>query len=453
MSKSTKGDSWDLPSVDHLVRILSDIDLPRRVIVATARAVLAEARSDPQGRHRDPEEMTREALSAIARQRMRPVINATGVLLHTNLGRSPIVAEAAAAASAVATGYANLELDIGSGNRGGRGQYLEGLLTELTGAEGAMAVANNAGGVMLTLAALAGGRRVPVSRGELIEIGGAYRLPELMEASGAIMVEVGTTNRTRLADYAKAVTESTALLLKVHPSNYRIEGFSEEASIPELTALAGERGIPLVFDAGSGLVDNRVPWLAGPPPVWLHSEPGIRQSVEAGTDLVLFSGDKLFGGPQAGLIVGRADLISQLKSHPVARAMRLDGPTLAALTVTAEFYADGKGAELPIWRMVSISYEELEVRARRMLEDMRVDGATIKRSASTPGAGSVPGSEIASPVISINHDPDRVFLRLLTGTPPVLARREAGSLLFDLRCVPPEADKELSTILGEACRS
>lgn len=445
--------SRDLPSVDRLAASLGDVELPRRVIVATARAVLAEARSDPQAHPRDPETTTREALTAIARQRMRPVINATGVLLHTNLGRSPIVPEAAAAASVVATGYANLELDLDSGNRGGRGQYLEGLLTELTGAEGAMAVANNAGGVLLTLAALAGGRQVPVSRGELIEIGGSYRLPELMEASGAIMVEVGTTNRTRLADYAKAVTESTALLLKVHPSNYRIEGFSEDASIAELTALAGERGIPLVFDAGSGLVDNRVPWLAGPPPVWLHDEPGIRQSIEAGADLVLFSGDKLFGGPQAGIIVGSPDLISQLKAHPVARAMRLDGPTLAALTVTAEFYADGRGAELPIWRMVSLSYEELEERARRMLDAMPVAGATIKRSASTPGAGSVPGSEIASPVISIDRDPDRVFLRLLTATPPVLARREAGSLLIDLRCVPTEADEELSTILGEACRS
>jgi len=186
----------------------------------------------------------------------------------------------------------------------------------------------------------------------------------------------------------------------------------------------------------------------------LHGEPGIRQSIEAGADLVLFSGDKLFGGPQAGIIVGRPDLISQLTAHPVARAMRLDGPTLAALTVTAEFYADGRGAELPIWRMVSLSYEELEVRARRMLETMRVTGdATIKRSASTPGAGSVPGSEIASPVISISRDPDRVFLKLLTGTPPVLARREAGSLLIDLRCVPPEADNDLASTLGEACRS
>lgn len=438
--------------MDRLAARLGDIELPRRVIVGTARAVLAEVRTQTDG-YRDPEAIARKLLGAIARQRMQPLINATGVLLHTNLGRSPIASEAAAAASAVATGYANLELDLSTGSRGSRGQYLEGLLTELTGAESAMAVVNNAGGLLLTLTGLARGREVPVSRGELIEIGGSYRLPELMSASGAIMVEVGTTNRTRLTDYVSAVTDDTAVVLKVHPSNYRIEGFSEEASLAELAGLTRERGLTLVFDAGSGLIDNRAPWLAGPPPTWLHGEPGVRQSLEAGADLVLFSGDKLFGGPQAGIIVGRSDLIVRLKRHPVARAMRLDGPSLAALTVTAEAYADGRGANLPLWQMAALSYEKLETRARSIIDDIQIEGVTIENSASTLGAGSVPGSEIPSPVISIARHPDQVYLRLLSATPPILARREGGSLLIDLRCVPDDFDKKLALILGDACRS
>jgi L-seryl-tRNA(Ser) seleniumtransferase len=374
-------------------------------------------------------------------------------MLHTNLGRAPLAPAAAEVAREAALGFGNVELDLSTGGRGERGGYLYGLLAGLTGAESALAVNNNAGALLLVLVTLAKGGEVPISRGELIEIGGSYRLPDLFGAAGALMVEVGTTNRTRLADYEAAVNPATALILKVHPSNYRITGFTEEASIPALARWAGEAGIPFVLDAGSGLVDDRVPWLAGPPPGWLAGEPGVRQAIEAGVDLVLFSGDKLFGGPQAGIIAGRADLVRRLADSTAARALRLDGPTLAALTVTAEFYADGRGAELPFWRMAAVGYPELEARAQVVLKGSGVE-ARIEPSLSTPGAGSAPDGGLPSPVIVVERDVDSIFLRLLAAEPiPVLARRASGKLIVDLRCVPDEHDADVAEALMQACRS
>ena len=349
-----------------------------------------------------------------------------------------------------------MELDLSTGDRGGRTAYLDALLTTITGAEAALVVNNNAAALYLTLSALAHEREVPVSRGELIEIGGSYRLPELMAASGCTLVEVGTTNRTRIGDYATALSENTAMLLKVHPSNYRVAGFSEEASLSELVGLGDDSGIPVAFDIGSGLIDSRAPWLGGPPPAWLAGEPGVRQSVEAGAHLSMFSGDKLFGGPQAGIIVGHADLVNRLRRHPVSRAMRLDGPSLNALTITAEFYADGRAEELPFWRMATVDPKDLERRCVAVAEGLDAT-CEIVDAYSTVGAGSVPGSEVPSRVLAFDDpDADRLYLALLSTSVPVVARREKGRLLLDLRAVHPSIDGILTRSLVEAiarCRS
>lgn len=447
--------SSPLPSVDQLVRSMSEIVLPRSLIVDVVRAAIEEARANGQNDQPvvDPEAAARRALSRLEASRPRVVINATGVLLHTNLGRAPLVAAAAEAAREAAVGFGNVELDQSTGGRGERGAYLHELLEGLTGAESALVVNNNAGALLLALISLAQGGEVPISRGELIEIGGSYRLPDLFGAAGARMVEVGTTNRTRLADYEAAINPATALILKVHPSNYRITGFTEEASVSALAGWARATAVPFVLDAGSGLLDDQVPWVPGPPPGWLAGEPGVRQAIEAGTDLVLFSGDKLFGGPQAGVIVGRGDLVKRLANSPVARALRLDGPTLAALTVTAEFYADGRGAALPFWVMAVAGYPELERRARSVLVQSGLD-ARIKPSLSTPGGGSAPDGGLPSPVIVVDRGADSAFLCLLAAEPiPVLARRESGTLIVDLRCVPEEHDAYVAEALGNACRS
>ena len=388
---------------------------------------------------------------ALLATRQRGVLNATGVILHTNLGRAPLDPAAASAATTAATGYTNLELDLGTGERGGRTSYATALLRALTGAEDALVVNNNAGALFLTLIAMASGREVPVSRGELIEIGGSYRLPELMASTGCRLVEVGTTNRTRISDYADALGPSTALLLKVHPSNYRIEGFAADAKLDELADLAHENGLPLVFDAGSGLLDERTPWLPGAPPAWLAGEPGVAQSLTAGADLVLFSGDKLLGGPQAGIVVGNADLIAGLRRHPVTRAMRVDGPTLAALETTLDAYADRTAAQLPLWQMATLDQSTLRTRCESVASAVAV--ATVVDGASTIGAGSVPGARIPGPVIEVNVPADAAYARLLAGNPPIAARREAGKLVIDLRTVPPEADTVVATALAEACRS
>jgi L-seryl-tRNA(Ser) seleniumtransferase len=437
-----------LPSVDQFVAELGEWPLPRATVVGVARSVIEGAR---QGRTEDLASVARVRLEGILLDRHRPVINATGVLLHTNLGRAPLASEAAEAAAQAATGYSNLELDLRTGGRGRRSPYLLDLLASLTGAEAALVVNNNAAALVLVLAALAQGREVIISRGELIEIGGSYRLPEVIAAGGAVLREVGTTNRTRISDYQAATGVSTGCLLKVHPSNYRITGFVEEVTVGELEALSREHNLPLVFDAGSGLLDETVPWLSGPPPVWLGDEPGIKQSIRAGAGVVLFSGDKLFGGPQAGIIVGRAELVARARRHPFARALRIDGSTAAALTITAEMYADGRGRQVPIWEMASMPYRALEQRLEGLQAETGVRG-TIEESSSVLGAGSVPGSAITSPVLIIDHDASRIFQSLLQGTPAVLARRDSGRVILDLRAVPESDDQALTEALRVACQ-
>jgi L-seryl-tRNA(Ser) seleniumtransferase len=415
-----------------------------RVALARDAAELVRSGDTP-----DPARHALELASALLAVRQRAVINATGVILHTNLGRAPLSADGAERMAATASGYSNLELDLGDGSRGGRTAYVTALVCAVTGAEDALVVNNNAAALFLTLIAMASGRSIPVSRGELIEIGGSYRLPDLMSAAGTRLVEVGTTNRTRIDDYRRAVDGTTALLLKVHPSNYRVEGFTEEAPLDELVGLAREHELPVVFDAGSGLLDERTPWLAGPSPAWLRGEPGIVQALEAGADLVMFSGDKLLGGPQAGVVVGRAELVAGLRRHPVARAARLDGPTLAALEATFEAYADRRADELPLWTMATMPAEDL----RKRCETVAGTGARVVEGASTLGAGSAPGARIPGPVIEVPGRGESAFGELLASTPPIVARREAGSLVLDLRTVRPVDDPTVAAALSRACRS
>lgn len=439
--RENEGGDQRPPSVDAVVQRVDHRGLPRPLVVETVRQVVDAARQDPD---LDIDREVGRRLVGLRRSAPRRVINATGVMLHTNLGRAPWAPEALAAASEVAAAYSNVELDMTTGERGHRNAAAERLAAILTGAEAALVVNNNAGAVFLSLLALAQGRPVPVSRGELIEIGGSYRLPELMAAAGAFLVEVGTTNRTRLADY-EAVSEP-ALLLKVHPSNYQVVGFTSDTPVEELADLARERRVPLVYDVGSGLLDERTPWLGGPPPGWLSGEPGVRQSLERGADLVTFSGDKLLGGPQAGVIVGREDLVHRLRSHPAARALRVDGTTTAALAATLAAYLAGQGHELPIWIMAMLSTDEIESRAQDVLSEAGVEGRIID-GASTMGAGSAPGAEIPTRLIEIPSGQD-LHAQLLGHDPPVLGRRSAGSLILDLRTVAPHEDAVVASALG-----
>lgn len=445
-----------LPSVDALAgQLMADpaAGFPPLLAVEVARRSIDQARSAAlEGKYLDPVAIARRDAERLSTARLHRVINATGVLLHTNLGRAPLHQEAASAARQASLGYGNLEFDLAEGRRGSRGAYLAGLMSRLAGAEAALVVNNNAAALFLALHTLASGGSVPVSRGELIEIGGSYRLPDLMASSGARLVEVGTTNRTRIADYASALDSDTRMLLKVHPSNYRVMGFAEEADLSDLVELGIRKDLPVVYDVGSGLLDADVPWVAGPPPQWVGDEPGVRQVLAKGADLVTFSGDKLFGGCQAGVIVGRSNLVARLKASPVARAMRIDGPTIAALARTAELYAEGRGGEIPFWAMVTRPVEELVARLESIA---RVAGLApaVRLSEGMIGAGSVPGMTVPSPVLVVEARGEDLWPRLLETDPAVVARRSAGDLLIDVRAVAREEDAQLADSLRAACRS
>ena len=429
----------ELPSVDVLAaRVHSP--LPQPIVVDLARLAIEEARDAiSAGDSADPDATAARLTKAVERSRGTGVINATGVLLHTNLGRAPWSERAIGRAVEAASGYSNLEIDVATGERSRRGSYVERLLIRLTGAEAAMVVNNNASGLLIALASTSKGRAVPVARGELIEIGGSYRLPDVMEASGARLVEVGTTNRTRPGDFRTAVQlHDCGALLKVHPSNYRVEGFTEEASVENLAVVAADNGLPLVYDVGSGLLDAHASWL----PQWLRHEPGVRQAVEAGANLVTFSGDKLLGGPQAGILVGDASLIGMIRSHPLARALRVDGVTLAALAATLEEHLEGTPETIPFWRHALLSETDLGIRAAALAA---VVGGAVEPGNSRVGAGSAPGIAIPSALVRIpgRHD---AYELLLARDRPVLARRDSGDLVVDLRAVEPEDDAEV----GEA---
>jgi L-seryl-tRNA(Ser) seleniumtransferase len=403
--------------------------LPHAVCVELARQAISDGpasyeRSAAVGR-----------AEVFARSLLGPVINATGVLLHTNLGRAPLAMHHPATAM-------NIELDLQTGDRGSRQQAVGTLLAMLCGAESAMVVNNNAAAVMLVLAAIARDRQVVVSRGESVEIGGGFRIPDVMEQSGARLVDVGTTNRTRLSDYRKALgrkNADVAAILKVHPSNFRVEGFVEATAVAELTTL----GIPVIADIGSGLIDANCPWLVGPPPAWLHDEPAARQSLADGAALVTFSGDKLFGGPQAGIIAGRSDLVSLCMQHPLARALRPGAHVMAAVQRTALSYLDKTATTLvPFWAMVAATTDELRARADKIITATGL-GEVVSTQA-IPGAGSAPGTTIESVGISI--DGDRLAA-LRACTPPVIARTRDGCTLIDLRTVDPGSDDDVVAAL------
>ena len=380
------------------------------------------------------------ALDGAWARRTRGVINATGVVLHTNLGRAPLSA-AARAAVAEAAGYASVEYDLVAGARGRRGAAAEAMAREATGAEAALVVNNAAGGLLLALGGLARGREVLVSRGELIEIGGEFRLPQIMEAAGVLLREVGTTNRTHLRDYAAAVGAGTAAVLAVHPSNYRVEGFATRPDLAELTGLAHEHGLPLLHDVGSGLLDGR-----------LGDEPSVAASLRAGADLVLFSGDKLLGGPQAGLLVGRAELVGRLARHPLARAVRADKLTLAALEATLTDHLAGRRDRLPVWQALLLTPADLEPRAAALATTVG-PAAALRAGTSVAGGGSLPGEGLESILVEVDPAPAgvaTVLARLRAADPPVVARAERGRVVLDLRTVPPEEDAQVARALGEA---
>ncbi|HEY6098638.1 MAG TPA: L-seryl-tRNA(Sec) selenium transferase [Anaeromyxobacter sp.] len=376
---------------------------------------------------------------------LTPAINATGVVLHTGLGRAPLPARAAEAAARAAAGYADLEVDRATGRRGRRTSRLETLLRALTGAEAALVVNNGAAGVLLALGALAKGKQVLVSRGELIEIGGEFRIPDIMGASGAKLVEVGTTNRTRVADFRSALTDRTALVLKVHPSNYRVVGFTAEPALADLAALAHKAEVPLVYDLGSGLLEH---WPGVP-----AEEPSAAGALAQGADLVVFSGDKLLGGPQAGIVLGRADLVDRLRRNPIARAVRVDAMQVAALGSVLSMYARDRRADIPVWRMLREAPEDVHRRAARLAETLGggLENARVVACASTVGGGSLPGFEIPSWAVEIGvPDPTAMAARLRSGRPCVFGRVAERSVLFDLRTVPEERLHDLARAIQYA---
>lgn len=440
----------DLPAV-HSVATAAQPAAPAAapaVLTALARAELAECRAAVLAGAAVPSlevivGRVLARLAALGQPSLRPVINGSGVLIQTNLGRAPLSGAALAAISAVGAGYSNLEYDLESGERSSRSVHLAAQLTRLTGAEAALVVNNAAAALLLVLSGLAAGREVLVSRGQAVEIGGGFRIPDVLRQSGCRLVDVGTTNRTYAADYAAALTPDSAAILRVHSSNFRLTGFVHEPALAELAAITRTAGIALVDDLGSGaLVDTQQFGLA--------PEPTVRQSLEAGADVVVFSGDKLLGGPQAGVILGRRALLQELARHPLLRALRVDKTTIAALSATLAAYERGSAfSEIPIWRMISAPLAGLRERAERIAAQL--DHAAVVASESTVGGGSLPGATLPSVALAFDPaQPDAFAACLRRGDPPLVARINAGRVLVDLRSVLPEEDVALARVLRDA---
>jgi L-seryl-tRNA(Ser) seleniumtransferase len=424
------------PSVDALARSLRSLEIPHTVAVELARAAIAMGDAGS----------VQVLAEQWRRSRLTNVVNGTGVLLHTNLGRAPRPVRPDRPVGpgkdpwrqSVPVRYCNLEFDLTTGARGSRQDHVAPLLATLTGAESALVVNNGAAAVLLVLTTLAQHRAVLVSRGELVEIGGGFRLPEVFEACGARMVEVGTTNRTYRSDYAEALGEDTAVILQVHRSNFSITGFTASVGIEELASL----GVPVVVDIGSGLLDATTPWLTAPPPAWLAGEPAARQAIEAGAALVTFSGDKLLGGPQAGIIVGEQSLVAKCGRHPLARALRPGAHVLEALEETLFAYLERSVSRIPFWRMASVPVEELRARARAICAKAGT-GQPVDLSA-VAGGGSAPGQPIESAGVAV----DGAHWRLLIDhEPPVVSRTEGGRTIIDLRGVDPSDDDVVASAL------
>jgi L-seryl-tRNA(Ser) seleniumtransferase len=427
-----------LPSVNELLADprLSALERERGrgLAVEAARTALARAREDLKagGEAGDLAERAVAEADSIAAPRLRRVLNATGVVVHTNLGRAPLAPEALERVLGVAAGYSNLEYELEAGERGSRQDHVTPLLRELTGAEDALVVNNNAAAVLLAVAALAEGRDVLVSRGELVEIGDGFRIPEVLARSGARLVEVGTTNRTRFADYEAAIGERTALILRVHQSNFRVVGFTEQPPLEALAGLARERGLVLVDDLGSGILDQ------------IGDEPTVRGSLAAGVQVVTFSGDKLLGGPQAGIVVGRADLVERLRRHPLQRALRADKLTLAALEGTLALYR--AGGSTPVLRMLQEPAQNVRARAERLAQ---LTGGHVEPTVARAGGGSLPLAEIESFACALEEGLAEPLRR---GDPPVVGIVRDGTLLLDCRTLGDEEVDEAAQAVA-ACRS
>lgn len=437
------------PSMEAL---LSSPDAAQALLLYGREAVKEELCNAMSSGEIRPEALLQWARTALIKRfspSLRTAVNGTGVLLHTNLGRAPLSTPAREALCSVAAGYSTLEYDPESGDRGRRQDHVRGALRDLFGVEDALAVNNNAAAVFLILQALAQGRRVVISRGELVAIGGSFQIPEILEASGAILREVGTTNRTTIEDYRRALSPESALLLTVHPSNYEVRGYTARPEPREIAALARQANLPWVHDQGTGCV---VPL----DEFGVHGEPTVSECLEAGADLVTFSGDKLFAGPQAGLIVGRADLIARLASHPVARAVRPDKLTLAALSATLAAWKTGKWREFPIYRAAGMGLAALEERGARIGQTV---GASLEKSGFTLegieslalfGGGTSPEKRFPSRALALRHEKlsaDTLAARLRAASPPIVGRVEEGRLLLDLRSIAPEEDAGLEAAL------
>jgi len=433
----------ELPSVDRLLNTSMAVDMMlaygRSLTVESLRNSLEAARSAIRSGQASYAPMNavlvddaRVWLENFLAPTLQPVLNGTGVIVHTNLGRAPLSEAARQAIDEAAKGYSTLEYDLASGERGSRSIHAEQLLIRLTAAEAALAVNNNAAAVLLMLTALCQGKEVIISRGQLVEIGGGFRIPDVMAQSGAQLVEVGTTNRTHLHDYANAITENTAAILVAHHSNYKIIGFSSEPTLAELAELAHEHDLPLLYDQGSGaLLDSS--------PYGLEPEPTVLDGLTAGADLVAFSGDKLLGGPQAGILVGQQEMIARLKRHPLARAVRADKMCLAGLAATLTHYlTDNALTEIPVWRMISRPLDEISSQADTWAARLQEVGvkAEVVDGRSTVGGGSLPGTSLPSRLVAISHkDPDQLAARLRQEKIPVVGRIQDGRFLIDPRTI------------------
>jgi len=429
----------DLPSVDELAadERLANV-APRPLLVSAVRSALARVREEIRA-GADPGDLVGRVemeLASAREPRLRRVINATGVIVHTNLGRAPLASEALERVSAVAAGYSNLEYDLGEGGRGSRQDHVAPILRRLTGAEAALVVNNNAAAVLLALAALAEGREVLVSRGELIEIGDGFRIPDVLLRSGARLREVGTTNRTRAVDYEREIGPETALLLRVHQSNFRVVGFTEQPRLTELVRVGQAHGLPVVDDLGSGVL------------VELEDEPSARDALAAGADLVCFSGDKLLGGPQAGIIVGRAELVELLRRHPLQRALRADKLTLAALEATLALYLEPERAarDIPVLRMLAEPVETVRARAERL---SALVGGEVEETVGRVGGGALPLAELPSFACAVEEE---LAARLRDADPPVIALVRDGRCLLDCRTIAEAEVDEVADAVA-ACRS
>ena len=473
-----------LPAVDRVAAALGEggggATAATRWAIDQARRRIRQGASAPG--FDDIVATARERLNNEHKARLRPVLNATGVLIHTNLGRAPLGPEQLDAIARIASGYSNLEYDLASGSRGSRYLHAQKLVSALTGAESALVVNNNAAALTLTLATLRSvargrlggtaeqrgrlggtaeqilpgaepGNEVIISRGELVEIGGEFRIPDVIATSGARLVEVGTTNRTHLADYERALTPRTAAILKVHPANYHMEGFVSSVAAASLARLAHASGVPLVYDVGSGLIDSE----AGAD--WARTEPPVGAALSDGVDIVTFSCDKLLGGPQAGIIAGRADLVKEATRHPLLRSLRVDKLVLAALEATLIAYQEGRAESLPLWQMARASLDDLELRCEALAGAIsdRFGPAGVKAEVigvgAVTGGGSLPGGELGSKAVAVTH-PERSTAELeralRSGQVPVIGRIEEDRLLLDLRTIPPGSDHDLHALVNAA---